>query len=88
MHYNALPIYQLEFQKFCFIKKILENCRYLVKTTFAVYLIIFKLIFSKLRSNLKFMKHLNCHLIGSDKSNLLRKSHFLLKSVFQTFFIL
>ena len=42
MHYNALPIYQLEFQKFCFIKKILENCRYLVKTTFAVYLIIFK----------------------------------------------
>ena len=46
-HYISLPIYPLHFPKFCLIqkKKKLRNCQYLVKTTFAVYLVFYKLIF-------------------------------------------
>ena len=43
----SLPIHPLHFRKFYLIQKqkTLRKCRYLVKTTFAVYLIFYKLIF-------------------------------------------
>ena len=48
LRYISLPIYPLHFPKFCPIQKwwkTLTNCRYLVKTTLAVYLNFYKLIF-------------------------------------------
>ena len=42
LHYISLPICPLHFSKFCPIQKqwkTLRNCRYLVKTTLAIYLI-------------------------------------------------
>ena len=48
LHYISLPICPLHFSKFCPIQKqwkTLRNCRYLVKTTLAIYLIFYKLIF-------------------------------------------
>ena len=46
-HYILLPIYPLDFTKFCPIQKkqkTLRNCRYLVKATLVLYLIFKKLI--------------------------------------------
>ena len=47
LHYISLPIDPLHFPIFCPIQKqkTLINCRYLVKTTLAVYLIFCKLMF-------------------------------------------
>ena len=48
LHYISLPIYPLDFPKFCPIQKqqkTLKNCWYLVETTLAIYLAFYKLIF-------------------------------------------
>ena len=48
LHYISLPIYPLHFAKFCTFQKqlkTLRNCWYLVKTTLAVYLSFYKLLF-------------------------------------------